>query len=119
MKPVPPVTKALMARHRIPRLEWVEAGQNGSSRRAAQRALTIGVGPGETDLSELRELLRTAGVAVTGEMVQRRENADPDRYFGRGKLAELKQAAKDVDANLIAGDDELLPRQERNLEEEL
>src|SRR5262245_22579297 len=52
-------------------------------------------------------------------MVQRRDRPDPDRYFGRGKLAELKQAAKDADANLIAVDDELLPRQERNLEEEL
>src|SRR3954447_6693018 len=119
MKPVPPVTKALMARHRIPRLEAVDAVQNGSTRRAAQRALTIGVGPGETDLSELRELLRTAGVAVTGELVQRRDRPDPDRYLGRGKLAELKQAAKEADANLIAVDDELLPRQERNLEEEL
>jgi GTP-binding protein HflX len=97
----------------------VDAVQNGSTRRAAQRALTIGVAPDEVDLSELRELLRTAGVAVTGEMVQRRERPDPDRYFGRGKLTELKQAAKDADANLIAVDDELLPRQERNLEEEL
>src|SRR5919112_4041332 len=119
MNPVPPVTKALTAGHRIPRLGQVEATQNGALRRARQRALTIGVAPGETDLSELRELLRTAGVAVTGEMVQRRDRPDPDRYFGRGKLAELKQAAKDADANLIAVDDELLPRQERNLEEEL
>src|SRR5690242_4342751 len=86
MNPVPPVTKAFMARHRIPRLEPVSAVENGSTRRAAQRAMTIGVGPGETDLSELRELLLTAGVAVTGELVQRREQPDPDRYFGRGKL---------------------------------
>ena len=75
--------------------------------------------PNDLDLTELRELLRTAGVAVTGEMVQRRERPDPDRYFGRGKLTELKQAVKDADANLVAVDDELLPRQERNLEEEL
>jgi GTPase len=108
-----------MAADRSSRLEPVGAVQNGSTRRAAQRALTIGVSPGEPDLSELRELLRTAGVAVTGELVQRRERPDPDRYFGRGKLAELKQAAEDADANLIAVDDELLPRQERNLEEEL
>src|SRR5829696_5648730 len=73
MKPVPPVTNALMARHRIPRLERVDAVQNGATRRAAQRALAIGVAPGQLDLSELRELLRTAGVAVTGELVQRRE----------------------------------------------
>jgi GTP-binding protein HflX len=97
----------------------VNSVQNGATRRAAQRALTIGVGPGDVDLSELRELLRTAGVAVSGELVQRRDRPDPDRYFGRGKLAELKQAAKEADANLIAVDDELLPRQERNLEEEL
>jgi GTPase len=108
-----------MAGHRIPRLEAVDVVLNGATRRAAQRALTIGVAPGDGDLSELRELLRTAGVAVTGEMVQRRERPDPDRYFGRGKLAELKRAAKEADANLIAVDDELLPRQERNLEEAL
>jgi GTPase len=119
MKPVPPVTKALTARHAIPRLEAVQASQNGDTRRARQRALSIGVSPTEPDLTELRELLRTAGVAVAGEMFQRRERPDPDRYFGRGKLAELKQAVREADANLVAVDDELLPRQERNLEEEL
>jgi GTPase len=97
----------------------VQQPSNGDTRRAAQRALTIGVAPDDLDLTELRELLRTAGVAVTGEMVQRRERPDPDRYFGRGKLVELKQAVKEADANLVAVDDELVPRQERNLEEEL
>jgi len=97
----------------------VPQSSNGDTRRARQRALTIGVAPNDLDLTELGELLRTAGVAVSGEMVQRRERPDPDRYFGRGKLTELKQAVKDADANLVAVDDELLPRQERNLEEEL
>jgi GTPase len=90
-----------------------------SQPRARQRALCIGVSPSEPNLSELRELLRTAGVAAVGELVQRREQPDPDRYFGRGKLDELKRAVKDADANLVACDDELLPRQERNLEEAL
>src|SRR5215211_7641089 len=87
--------------------------------RARQRALCISAGPDQPDLSELRELLRTAGVAVAGELTQRRPEADPDRYFGKGKLAELKRAIAATDANLVACDDELLPRQERNLEQEL
>ncbi|MET0835254.1 MAG: GTPase HflX [Thermoleophilaceae bacterium] len=94
-------------------------GEGSRNPRARQRAVCIGVSPAEPDLSELRELLRTAGVAVTGELVQRRDQPDPDRYFGRGKLEELKAAIKDADANLVACDDELLPRQERNLEEAL
>ena len=52
-----------------------------------------------------------------GELVQRRQTPDPDTYFGKGKLEELKRALKEQDANLIAVDDELVPRQERNLEE--
>src|SRR5687767_11909579 len=100
-------------------------GRNAESRygegvrnpRARQRAFCIGAGPSEPDLAELKELLRTAGVAVAGELAQRRPQPDPDRYFGKGKLAELKRAAKESGANLIACDDELLPRQERNLEE--
>src|SRR5206468_13034310 len=50
-------------------------------------------------------------------MVQHRAEPDPDRYFGRGKLTELRRAVKESDANIVAVDDELLPRQERNLEE--
>src|SRR5207302_3026013 len=64
-------------------------------------------------------LLRTARVAVAGEMVQKRARPDPDRYFGKGKLAELKRAVNEADANLVACDDELLPRQERNIEQEI
>jgi len=92
-------------------------GEGIRNPRARQRALCIAVGPGDPDLSELRELLRTAGVAVAGELVQRRERPEPDRYFGKGKLGELKRAIGESGANLVACDDELLPRQERNLEE--
>src|SRR5215210_5009516 len=87
--------------------------------RARQRAVAIAAGPEEADLAELRELLRTAGVAVTGELTQRRPEPDPDRYLGKGKLGELKRTMEQQDANLVACDDELKPRQERNLEEAL
>jgi GTPase len=95
-------------------------GAGVSNRRARQRALAIGVtngsGPDGDPLAELKELLRTAGVATAGEAVQQREAPDPDRYFGRGRLAELKAEIDACGANLVACDDELAPRQERNLE---
>ncbi len=76
--------------------------------------------PGDEDpLAELKELLRTAGVATAGELVQVHARPDPDRYLGRGKLSELKTEVAGCDANLVACDDELVPRQERNLEEAL
>ncbi|TMK71348.1 MAG: GTPase HflX [Actinobacteria bacterium] len=91
--------------------------------RARQRAMCLGVLPspsGDGDpLAELKELLRTAGVATAGEMVQVRASPDPDRYLGRGKLAEVKAGIARADANLVVCDDELAPRQERNLEQAL
>jgi GTP-binding protein HflX len=89
------------------------------TRRARQRAFCIASLPGEENLDELRELLLTAGVAVVGEMIQRREHPHPNTYLGPGKVREAKEAAKACDANVIACDDELTARQERNLEEAL
>jgi len=97
-------------------------GAGVSNPRARQRAMAIGVVSGREEgdpLAELKELLRTAGVATAGEATQQRPQPDPDRYFGRGRLAELKREIKAAGANLVACDDELAPRQERNLEAEL
>ncbi|HET8638662.1 MAG TPA: GTPase HflX [Solirubrobacterales bacterium] len=110
-----------MQRSRNGRSTQTRHSANGaglSNPRARQRALAIGITDGEAEdpLAELKELLRTAGVATAGEMVQGRSAPDPDRYFGHGKLAELKAAVAERDANLVACDDELAPRQERNLE---
>ncbi|MGN6257745.1 MAG: GTPase HflX [Solirubrobacterales bacterium] len=98
------------------------ASSNGagvSNPRARQRAMAIGIVDGREDgdpLAELKELLRTAGVATAGEATQQRPQPDPDRYFGRGRLQELKGEIAAAGANLVACDDELAPRQERNLE---
>jgi len=87
--------------------------------RARQRALCIASQVAPEDLAELRELLRTAGVAVVGELVQQRDRPHANSYLGSGKLEELKTLAAEIDANVIACDDELSPRQERTLEETL
>jgi GTP-binding protein HflX len=106
----------------------VQSGRNGGPGpgadgqrprgRARQRAYLIAVVPDgdEEQLAELRELLRTAGVAGVGELIQRRDHPHPNTYLGSGKLAELKAEIAGSDANLVACDDELSPRQERNLE---
>ena len=86
--------------------------------RARQRAFLVAVVPngGAEQLAELRELLKTAGVADVGELLQRRDQPHPNTYLGPGKIDELKAELAASDANLVACDDELSPRQERNLE---
>jgi len=92
--------------------------QQRSNGRARQRAYLIAALPegDEHHLKELEELLRTAGVAGVGELVQRRARPHPNTYLGAGKLKELREEIAEADANLVACDDELSPRQERNLE---
>jgi GTP-binding protein HflX len=105
------------------RVAQTSASSNGQhpgtqpQQRARQRAFCIAALNGADDLAELGELLLTAGVAVVGKMVQQREQPHPNTYLGPGKVAEAKAAALAADANLIACDDELTARQERNLEE--
>jgi GTP-binding protein HflX len=108
-----------MQRSRNGRTAPTRADGAGPQPRAKQRAFLIAALQDGDDLSELRELLRTAGVVVVGESVQHRDKPHPNTYLGPGKVEEVKAAAKAADANLIVSDDELSPRQERNLEKEL
>jgi GTP-binding protein HflX len=87
--------------------------------RAKQRAYVIAAVPAGEDLEELRELLHTAGVATVGQLVQHRDQPHPNMYLGPGKAEELAILLKEADANVVVADDELSPRQQRNLEKEL
>jgi GTP-binding protein HflX len=87
--------------------------------RAKQRAFLIAAMEDGDDLGELTELLKTGGVAVVGQTVQHRDKPHPNSYLGPGKVEEVKAQLKDADANLVAANDELTPRQERTLEKEL
>ena len=66
--------------------------------RAKQRAYCIGASLETSDLEELKELLRTAGVATVGTMTQKREGPHPNLYLGPGKVDELKPLIKSGDA---------------------
>jgi GTP-binding protein HflX len=69
----------------------------------------------EAHIAELRELCRTAGVAVLDTLVQRRERADPRYAVGRGKLEEIVLRANQLGAELLIFDPDLTPAQARAL----
>jgi GTP-binding protein HflX len=72
-----------------------------------------------SELAELHELARTAGLETVGELVQHRSRPDPRTYVGKGKLEELKAAFGGVAAEVLVVDDELDPPQQRRLEDTL
>lgn len=97
--------------------ETTHATDFDQQRKAAdQRAVIVGVLETGDDLSELRELLRTAGVEVVDQLVQHLDQPHPNTYVGEGKLKELKALCAEVGATMVVTDDELSPRQERNIE---
>ena len=71
----------------------------------------------ERHLAELAELARTAGVNVTGTMIQRVSTIHPRHILGRAKLAELEVLALQGQASLIIFDGELSPAQLNSLSE--
>jgi len=56
---------------------------------------------------------------VVGTEIQRRETPDPALYFGKGKVAEWKSLRGDLQYDVVVSNDDLSPRQQRNLEKAL
>lgn len=71
----------------------------------------------EAFLDELAELARTAGVEVTGRLIQRVAGVNPRQILGQTKLAELEVLALRGQASLVVFDGELAPAQLHNLTE--
>lgn len=93
----------------------------------AERALLVGVQLKdqrdgwdiEDSLAELNQLAKTAGVQVVGQTWQRLTRFQSATLVGSGKVEELVELRYDLDYDLVIFDDELSPRQLRNLEEAL
>ena len=90
----------------------------------AERALLVGHAGRDgrelpRSLEELRRLADTAGARVLGTLVQRRGDVRPPTFLGKGKVAELKALAEDLEADVALFNDDLSPPQVRNLEKEL
>ncbi len=73
----------------------------------------------EESMKEMRELIKTAGMVLVGEITQRLQEPNPRTYVGTGKLLETHEMAKLKDACTIVFDAELTPGQQKSLENAL
>lgn len=89
-----------------------------------ERAYLVGVDirnnrpplPAEQSLDELALLAGTAGLNVVGRSLQRLARPNTKTFIGSGKLEEIQILADELQASVIVFDEELLPRQQRELE---
>ncbi len=70
-------------------------------------------------LDELAFLAETAGASPEKLFFQRLEYPNPKTYVGPGKLIEIKNFVDENDIGVVIFDDELSPKQLRNIEAEL
>ena len=70
-------------------------------------------------LDELDFLSRTAGVNPVKRFIQRLEQAHSVTFVGKGKLEEIRQYVEEYEIGLVIFDDELSPKQLRNIEQTL
>lgn len=71
----------------------------------------------EESLQELRQLVVSAGMSITGTVESRRPKPDPKFFVGSGKADELLAMMKAVDAKVAVFNHDLSPSQQRNLEQ--
>jgi GTP-binding protein HflX len=93
-----------------------------------EQAFLVGVGSKTSNnndwsikdsLQELSYLTKTAGANVVGMLTQNLDAPSPAYYIGRGKIEELISLKEQTQYDTVIFDDELSPRQQRNLEEAL
>ncbi|MCL2379697.1 MAG: GTPase HflX [Coriobacteriia bacterium] len=73
----------------------------------------------ESSLLELERLASTADVDIVGRLTQRLPLPDNRSFIGSGKVKELKAMLEKHDVKLVIFDDELSPRQQVNLQNDL
>lgn len=70
----------------------------------------------EESLYELRQLVTTAGLTITGTVEGKRSVPDAKLFIGSGKAEDLKAMLEASETKLVAFNHDLSPSQQRNLE---
>jgi GTPase len=70
-------------------------------------------------MNELADLARTAGTEVVGMDVQRRSEVDAAHFIGMGKVESLRDMKLEGGFDIVICNEDLSPRQQRNLELEI
>jgi len=70
-----------------------------------------------SSIQELADLTRAAGAAVVGKLTQKLTTPSISYYLGKGKLQELTHFKDKYGYTLVVANDELSPRQQKNLED--
>lgn len=70
----------------------------------------------EESLTEMRELIRTAGMEIVGEVTQRLPEVNPKTYVNSGKVVEADALLKELNCCTVVFDAELTPGQQKALE---
>lgn len=90
----------------------------------AERAVLIGlILPGQDErvtldyLNELAFLAETAGAIPLKRFTQKLDAPNPKTFVGTGKMREIVDCVKELEADLLIFDDELSPSQLRNVEQ--
>ena len=86
------------------------------------KAITVGLQRKEDisySMAELKGLCEAAGADVLGQMVQNMERPNTATYIGKGKVEELAELVRNMEADMVVFNDELTGMQLRNLEDAL
>lgn len=103
----------------------VKFNENNEIIKEEYRAILAGLQRSETNeemsysMEELEGLASAAGAAVLGNLVQSLEKPNTATLIGKGKVEELAELCRSMEANMVIFNEELSGMQLRNLEEQL
>jgi GTP-binding protein HflX len=104
-----------LARKKVQRLKEIQTNER-------EKAVLVGCQLPYVDderffysMEELKSLTKTANGEVVMTLTQKREKIHSATYIGKGKVEELANLAKELEADVVIFNDELSPSQNRNL----